>query len=73
MKRRYEVARLDALENGLGVTVIVHEAGPSWKICFAIPWHMMFDRDVARMVQSAADKQAAWEARQRERLDDSLF
>lgn len=73
MKRRYEVARLDDCGGSLGVTVIVHEVGPTWKFTLRIPARLLAEHDIYDAVARMVNAHQQWEHRQRERMDDSLF
>lgn len=73
MSRKYEVARIDVMPAGLGVTVLVYEVGPTWKFCVKIPWALLADPEDWALLQDSVARYEALLHRQREKLDDSLF
>lgn len=73
MKRRYEVIRTEAMRDHIAVRVIVHEMGPIWSIDLKIAYIDIDGREIYEAWELENERLVAWERRQRERLDDSLF
>lgn len=61
MKRKYEVAKVEATKHGLQALVHVHEIGAMWGFVVTIPWELLADHKTYDEVCRGVDAWQRWE------------